>query len=64
MTPSKYFFIYNHTQMAYGGPHGELGASLRYLSQRVSMPFRQVAGILNDIGTEECVHICWKCNYI
>lgn len=50
--------------MAYGGPHGELGASLRYLSQRVSMPFRQVAGILNDIGTEECVHICWKCNYI
>ena len=48
----------------YGGPHGELCASLRYLSQRVSMPFRQVAGILNDIGTEECVHICWKCNYI
>lgn len=48
----------------YGGPHGELGASLRYQSQRVSMPFRQVAGILNDIGTEEYVHICWKCNYI
>ena len=36
----------------YGGPHGEIGASLRYLSQRCSMPYRQVAGILNDIGTE------------
>lgn len=36
----------------YGGPHGELGASLRYLSQRYSMPYRQVAGILTDIGTE------------
>ena len=48
----------------YGGPHGELGASLRYLSQRVSMPFRQVAGILNEIGTEEYVNIGGKCNYI
>ena len=36
----------------YGGPHGELGASLRYLSQRCSMPYREVAGVLNDIGTE------------
>ena len=36
----------------YGGPHVEIGASLRYLSQRCSMPYRQVAGILNDIGTE------------
>ena len=36
----------------YGGPPGEIGASLRYLSQRCSMPYRQVAGILNDIGTE------------
>ncbi len=36
----------------YGGPHGEIGASLRYLSQRCSMPYREVAGILNDIGTE------------
>lgn len=36
----------------YGGPHGELGASLRYLSQRCSMPYREVAGILNDVGTE------------
>ena len=35
----------------YGGPHGELGASLRYLSQRAAMPYRDVAGILTDIGT-------------
>ena len=41
----------------YGGPHGELGASLRYLSQRTSMPFRDVAGILTDIGTEELGHL-------
>lgn len=36
-----------------GGPDGELGASTRYLSQRYSMPFREVAGMLTDIGTEE-----------
>ncbi len=41
----------------YGGPNGEIGASLRYLSQRTSMPNRQVAGILNDIGTEELSHL-------
>ena len=41
----------------YGGPHGELGASLRYLSQRTSMPFRDVAGILTDIGTEQLGHL-------
>ena len=41
----------------YGGPHGETGASLRYLSQRTSMPNRQVAGILNDVGTEELSHL-------
>lgn len=34
----------------FGGPDGELGASQRYLSQRYSMPYRDVAGILNDIG--------------
>ena len=37
----------------YGGPDGELGASLRYLSQRYSMPFPEVQGLLTDIGTEE-----------
>lgn len=36
----------------YGGPDGEIGASLRYLSQRYSMPYRKVAGVLTDIGIE------------
>ena len=36
----------------YGGPDGEIGASLRYLSQRYAMPNAQLAGILTDIGTE------------
>ena len=37
----------------YGGPDGELGASLRYLSQRYSMPFDELKGLLTDIGTGE-----------
>ena len=36
----------------YGGPDGELGASMRYLSQRYTMPYREVSGLLTDIGTE------------
>ena len=36
----------------YGGPDGELGASLRYLSQRFAMPYNRVAGLLTDIGRE------------
>ena len=40
----------------YGGPDGELGASLRYLSQRYTMPYEEVKGILNDVGTEELAH--------
>jgi len=36
-----------------GGPHGELGAATRYLSQRFAMPVGEVKGILTDIGTEE-----------
>lgn len=40
-----------------GGPDGELGASMRYLNQRYSMPFRDVAGILTDVGTEELAHL-------
>ena len=36
----------------YGGPHGELGASLRYLSQRFSVPYPELKGLLTDIGTE------------
>lgn len=35
-----------------GGPHGELGAATRYLSQRYSMPYGEIAGILTDVGTE------------
>ena len=35
----------------YGGPDGELGASLRYLSQRYSMPYPELKGLLTDIGT-------------
>ena len=37
----------------YGGPDGELGASLRYLSQRYAMPFPELKGLLTDIGIEE-----------
>lgn len=40
-----------------GGPDGELGASLRYLSQRYTMPTPETKGILNDIGTEELAHL-------
>ena len=36
----------------FGGPDGELSASMRYLSQRYSMPYREVAGLLTDIGSE------------
>ena len=39
-----------------GGPDGELGASLRYLNQRFSMPYSEVIGILTDVGTEELAH--------
>ena len=41
----------------YGGPDGELGASLRYLSQRYSMPFPELKALLTDIGTEELGHL-------
>ena len=41
----------------YGGPDGELGASLRYLSQRFSMPYPELKAILTDIGTEELAHL-------
>ena len=41
----------------YGGPDGELGASLRYLSQRYSMPYPELKGLLTDIGTAELGHL-------
>lgn len=45
----------------YGGPDGELGASLRYLSQRFAMPYKNVIGVLTDIGTEELAHLEMIC---
>ncbi len=47
----------NHYEQQYGGPDGELGASLRYLSQRFSMPYAELKGLLTDIGTEELGHL-------
>lgn len=41
----------------YGGPDGELSASLRYLNQRYTMPTGKTKGLLNDIGTEEMAHV-------
>jgi spore coat protein JC len=41
----------------YGGPDGEMGASLRYLSQRYTMPYAEIKGLLTDIGTEELAHL-------
>lgn len=41
----------------YGGPDGEMGASMRYLSQRYAAPYREVAAVLTDIGTEELAHL-------
>ncbi|MDO5145509.1 MAG: manganese catalase family protein [Eubacteriales bacterium] len=48
----------------FGGPDGETGASLRYLSQRFAMPYREVMGILTDIGTEELNHIEMICTIV
>lgn len=45
----------------FGGPDGELGASMRYLSQRYSMPYKEVIGILTDVGTEELAHMEMIC---
>jgi len=45
----------------YGGPDGELGASLRYLSQRHTMPYKEAVAVLNDVGTEELGHMEMIC---
>lgn len=45
----------------YGGPDGELSASMRYLAQRYTMPYNAVAGVLTDIGTEELAHFEMIC---
>jgi LmbE family N-acetylglucosaminyl deacetylase len=46
-----------HIMAQLGGPDGELGASLRYLNQRYTMPTDEIKGLLTDIGTEECEHL-------
>lgn len=46
-----------------GGPDGELAASMRYLHQRYAMPYKQVVGILTDVGTEELVPIGYQSQY-
>lgn len=48
----------------FGGPDGELAASMRYLSQRYTMPYREVIGTLTDIGTEELAHMEMICAII
>ena len=48
----------------YGGPDGELSASLRYLSQRYTMPLKSVGGLLTDIGTEELAHMEMICTMV
>ena len=40
-----------------GGPDGEIGASMRYLNQRYSMPYPEITGILTDVGSEELAHM-------
>lgn len=46
-----------YTLLKFGGPDGELAASMRYLAQRYTMPYKEVTGILTDIGTEELAHL-------
>ncbi len=53
------FLLYNYIFWEFRGPDGELGASLRYLSQRFSMPYPELKAILTDIGTEEYVRLCY-----
>ena len=48
----------------FGGPDGELAASMRYLSQRYTMPCKEVGGLLTDIGTEELAHMEIVCAII
>lgn len=46
-------FFGHYNILGYGGPNGELGASMRYLSQRYTMPYKECMATLTDIGTEE-----------
>lgn len=49
--------IASYIMSQYGGPDGEIGASMRYLSQRYAMPYKECKGALTDIGTEELGHL-------
>lgn len=49
--------ITNYMFLKFGGPDGEMGASMRYLSQRYAMPYKEGKAILTDIGTEELAHL-------
>lgn len=63
--PSKYKGLKQcYTFLQFGGPDGELAASMRYLSQRYTMPYKQVAGTLTDIGTEELAHMEMICSIV
>lgn len=57
--PAYILVFQQYTLLKYGGPDGELGASMRYISQRYSMPYREVSGLLTDIGTEELEPHLW-----
>lgn len=58
---SRYFSISEkYIFLEYGGPDGELGASLRYLSQRYSVPYPEIKAVLTDIGTEELEPISYQ----
>lgn len=46
----------------FGGPDGETGASMRYLSQRFAMPYREVMGILTDVGTSVSLRRATRCH--
>lgn len=48
----------------YGGPDGELSASMRYLAQRFTMPIKEIGGLLTDIGTEELNHMEIICSMV
>ena len=56
--------IAQYIMSQYGGPDGEISASLRYLSQRYTMPCKEVGGLLTDIGTEELAHLEMICAII
>ncbi|WP_349673054.1 manganese catalase family protein [Lacrimispora sp.] len=49
--------VSNYMFLKFGGPDGEMGASMRYLSQRYAMPYKEGKAILTDIGTEELAHL-------